>query len=80
MIIAPEENCPRAPKLILTQTPTLIGGQFSSEAIAWLPPSPKTNPNLDPNLNPTRRAIFFGGGAIFWIPSQIPGLLFVFCL
>ena len=56
--IAPEKNCPPTPRLILSQTLALTDGQFSSRAIAWLPPNPKTNPNLDPNPNPNRGAIF----------------------
>ena len=44
----------------LTQPLTLTGGQFSSGAIVWLPPNRKINPNLDPNPNPNRGAIFFG--------------------
>ena len=52
--IAPEENCPPTPKLTLTQPLTLTGGQFSSGAIVWLSPNPKTNPNLDPSPNPKR--------------------------
>ena len=47
--------------LTLSQTLALTGGQFSLGAIAWLLPNPKTNPDLDPNPNPKRRAIFFGG-------------------
>ena len=40
--IAPEENCPPPnPKLTLNLTPTLTGGQFSSGAIVWLPPTLK---------------------------------------
>ena len=37
----------------------LTGKQRSSRTIVWLPPNPKTNPDLDPNPNPNRRAIFF---------------------
>ena len=44
----------------LTQPLTLTGGQFSSGAIVWLPPNRKINPNLDPNPNPNRGAIFLG--------------------
>ena len=47
---------PPTPKLTLTQSLTLTGGQFSSGAIVWLHPNPKTNPNLDPNPNPKRGA------------------------
>ena len=59
--IAPEENCPPTPKLTLIQTLTLTGGHFSSYETVWLPPNPKTNPNLDPSPNANRRAIFVGG-------------------
>ena len=55
--IALEENCPPTPKLTLSQTLTL----FSSGAIVWLLPNPKTNPDLDPNPNPYRGAIFLRG-------------------
>ena len=48
------------PKLTLAQTLTLSGGQFSLEAIVWLPPNWKTKPNLDPNPK-LQTAIFFGG-------------------
>ena len=60
--ISPEENCsPPTPKLTLTQTLTLTMGRFSSEAIVYLPPNPKTNPNLD--QNPTiNRGQFSSGG------------------
>ena len=50
--IATKENCPPTPKLTLGQTLTLTGDQFSLGAIVWLPPNPKTNPNLDPNPQP----------------------------
>ena len=52
---------PPSPKLTLRQTLALTGGQFSSGAIVWLPPNPKTNPDLDPKPIPKRRAIFLGG-------------------
>ena len=62
--IAPDENClpllPPTPKLTLSQTLALAGGQFSSVAIVRLPPPPtnrKTNPHLDPNHNPNQGAI-----------------------
>ena len=50
--IALEENCPATPKLTLTQTPTVTREQFTSGAIVWLSPNPKTNPNLDRYPNP----------------------------
>ena len=53
--IAPEEKCPPAPKLTLTHILTVTGGLFSSGAIVWLLPNPKTNPKIDPNRNPNRR-------------------------
>ena len=53
--IAPEEKCPPAPKLTLTHTLTVIRRLFSSGAIVWLLPNPKTNPKIDPNRNPNRR-------------------------
>ena len=59
--IAREENSPQTPKLALSQTLTLTRGQFSLGAIIWLSPNPKTNPDLDPNPNPHRRAIFLEG-------------------
>ena len=46
----------------LSQTLILNGGQFFSGEIVWLPPNPKTNPDLDPNPKPNR-------GAIVRIPS-----------
>ena len=62
-----QDNWPRGkllplptPKLTLTQTLTLTVGRFSSEAIVYLPPNPKTNPNLDQNPNHNQRAIFLG--------------------
>ena len=60
--IAPEKNCPLTPKLTLIQLLTLTGGQFSLGAIVCLPPNPKTNPNLEPNPNPSLGAIFIEGG------------------
>ena len=65
--IASKEHCASAPKLTLIQTLTLAGGgrQISLEVIVWLPPNPKTNPNLDPDPNPNRKAVFLGG--------QLPG-------
>ena len=61
MTIAPKENCPPTAKLTLRQTLTLTGGQFSSGAIVWLSPHPKTNLDLDPKPNPNR----VGGGGNF---------------
>ena len=52
---------PPTPKLTLSQTLTLTGGQFSLGAVVWLRTNPKTNPDLDPNPNPNRGAIFLGG-------------------
>ena len=66
--IAPEANCPPTPKLTLTQPLTLTGGQFSTVAIVWLSPNPKTNPNLDPSPNPKRGQ--FSSGSIVRIPSE----------
>ena len=60
--IAPEENFPSTPKLNLTQIQTLTEGLFSSETIVWLTPNPKINPNLDPNPNHNRGAVFIGRG------------------
>ena len=59
------DNCPRGklsstPKLTLSQTLTLTGGQFFSGAIIWLPVNPNINPHLDPNPNPNPGAIFLG--------------------
>ena len=49
---------PPTRKLTLTQLPTLIAGdQFSSGAIAWLPPTLKIKLTLTVTLTPTR-----GGG------------------
>ena len=59
--IAPEENCSPNAKLTLSQTLTLNGRQFSSGAIVWLSPNPKTNPGLDPNLSPNRGQFSSGG-------------------
>ena len=50
-----------APTPNLTLSRILTRGQFSSGAIVWLPPNPKTNPNLDRNPNSNRGAIFLGG-------------------
>ena len=66
MVEGQPDNCPRGklpltPKLTLSQTLTPTGGQFSSGPIVWLPLNHKTNPNLDPNPNPKREAIFRGG-------------------
>ena len=57
----PRGKLPPTPKLTLTQSLTLTRGQFSFGAIVWLPPNPKTNPNLDRNPNPNRGTILFGG-------------------
>ena len=66
--IAPEENCSLpTPKLTLSQTLTLIEGQFSLEANVWFRPKPKINPDLDLNPNPNRGAIFLRG-QLFQIP------------
>ena len=61
MTIAPEESCPPTAKLNLNQILALTGEQFSLGAIFWLPPNPKTNPDLDPNPNPNWGAIFLRG-------------------
>ena len=58
--IAPEENCSPTPKLTLTQLLALTRSQIFSGAIFWLPPNPKTNPNLD--QNPNRK--WGGGGGV----------------
>ena len=57
----PWGKLPPTPKLTLSQTLTLTGGQFSLEKVVRLFPNPKTNPDLDPNPNPNRWAIFLGG-------------------
>ena len=49
------------PKTNPNSTLTLTGEQFSSRTIVWLPLNPKTNHSLDPDPNPNRGAIFFGG-------------------
>ena len=36
------------------ETLTFTRGQFFPGAIAWLPPNPKTDPNLDQNPKPNR--------------------------
>ena len=59
--MAPEENFPPTPKLTLTQLLTLARRQFSSGAIVWLHPEPRTYSNLDENPNPNRGTIFLGG-------------------
>ena len=47
---------PPTRKLTLTQLPTLIAGdQFSSGAIAWLPPTLKIKLTLTVTLTPTLR-------------------------
>ena len=53
--IAPNPKSNPYPNLNLTR------GQFSSGAIAWLPPNPKTNLNLDQNANPNRGQFSPGG-------------------
>ena len=67
----PPRKIAPTPKLTLSQTLTLTGGQCFSCSFFWLPPPPphnrKTNPNLDPNPNPSR-----GRGAIF-IGGQLSG-------
>ena len=71
MTIAPKENCPPTAKLTLRQTLTLTGGQFSSGAVAWLSPHPKTNLDLDLKPNPNRVGGGWGqfsSGAIVQIP------------
>ena len=50
--LPPREIALSIPKLTLTQTLTLTRGDFSSRAIVWLRPNPKTNPKLVPNPNP----------------------------
>ena len=47
------------PKLTLTQPLSLTGG--GGGTIVWLPPNPNSNPNLDPNHNLNRGAIFLWG-------------------
>ena len=54
------ENCAPTSKLTLIQTLTLTGGQFSSGAMVWLPPT-LTKLKLDLNPNPNLGAIFFEG-------------------
>ena len=76
-----QDNCLRGklsptPKLTLSQTLILTGrgrgGQFFSEAIVWLPPNPKANPDL------TQTPILTGGNfsrvAIVQIPRKTPVL------
>ena len=60
----PRGNCSPTPKLTLGQALTLTGVRFSSAAIVWLPPNPKINPDLDPNPNRNRVAIFFGDNCL----------------
>ena len=55
--LPPEEDCPPTTNLTLSQSLTLTGGKFSSGAIVWLSPNPKTNPNPDPNPNPNQGAV-----------------------
>ena len=74
MTIAPKENCPPTAKLTLRQTLTLTAGQFSSGAIAWLSPHPKTNLDLDPKPNPNR--VGGGVGAIF-LGGNCPDTIFL---
>ena len=52
-----DEKCSQRQKLTLTQPLALTRSQIFSGAIFWLPPNPKTNPNLDRNPNPK-----WGGG------------------
>ena len=58
--LPPRKIAPLTPKLTLTQPLTLTGGQLSKGAIVWLPPNPKTKPNLDPKPIPNRGATFLG--------------------
>ena len=57
----PRGKLPPTAKLTLSQTLTLTGGWFLSGAIVWLSSNPKSNPDLDPNLNANGGAIFLGG-------------------
>ena len=61
--VAPEENCRplSTPKTNPKPNPSPNRGQSSSGAIAWLPPNPKTNLDLDPNPNPNRGQFSSGG-------------------
>ena len=60
--ISAEENCPPTSKQTLTQTLTPTRDLFCSGTIFWLPPNPKSDPNLDPNPNPNRGQFSSGGG------------------
>ena len=59
--IASEENSPPTPKLILSQTPTLTGGQPFSGELVWLLPNSETNSHLDPSPNPNWGQFSSGG-------------------
>ena len=52
--IAPNPKTNPQPNLTLTEE------QLFLRAIVWLPPKPKTNPDLDPNSNHNQGAIFLG--------------------
>ena len=60
--ISAEENCPPTSKQTLTQTLTPTRDLFCPGTIFWLPPNPKSDPNLDPNPNPNRGQFSSGGG------------------
>ena len=72
----PRKIAPLTPKLTLTQPLTLTGGQLSKGAIVWLPPNPKTKPNLDPKPIPNRGQLFSGSNC----PDTSLNKINVFCL
>ena len=62
--IVPNPKTNPQPNLTLTEE------QLFLRAIVWLPPKPKTNPDLDPNPNHNRGGQF-SSGAIVRIPKHI---------
>ena len=69
-MIAPEEKCPPTPKLTLSQTLTLTRGQFFLGTIVWLPPNPKTTPDLHQNSNFNWEGGTFLGGQLSGYRSE----------
>ena len=71
--IAPKENCrppsPPTTRLTLSQTLTLTKGQFSSGAIAWLPPT------LKRTLTLIQTPTLIGGQ--FFSGEKLPGYPFL---
>ena len=68
-----EFNVPKGSRTIVPEenwNPDLHQGSIFSGAIAWLPPNPKTDPNLDQNPNLTGGQFSSGGNC----PDTVPKL------